>query len=246
MATQNRLVRPLPFSIANQILIFGYNRNSSIVYEAEYWKEMGLTVTDPGHPIHVMFRAPEKDKTGYIDRELYDISQTNGEVDPLPGIPDKGAACEALLMAAPCKIQYVDHMRSRGSKAMYDAERDIIEVTKGCESFDMVFAALSVEYAHYEYAHLEARQGRKGYQRGRYGWDAFSTAYALGSRFGMDVSQFQFHSFPPSWSEKNATPADIRHELDLVTGCCKRLEGRVMDQWHKIQQSQKGQVMEHA
>lgn len=223
------------YTIANQILIYGYNNNAKLVYDEQTWNSYGINVVDR-NPIYVMEYAPEQSEMKYIPREVFDISQTDGSYPDPFVFTDKGAACENLLLSAPCKVQYVEQMRTKGTKGMYYPEENLIEVTKGCKSFDEIFSVLASEYAHQEFcsnqqAHRKAGKDVspvKGYPRGRYNWDAFSVAYALGARYQMDLSAFPFSVFPSSWTDKKTKPSDIRNELNLIINCCHKMDARIL------------------
>ena len=127
----NTAARTEHFTVANKLLIQGYMQNVQPKYLADEndYLMAGYNV-NPDAAIYVMKNAPEK-KYGYEVRKMYDISATNAEYDE--PVLDKGFVLDALLLNSPCQIEYTD---SLPTKALYNPDKGIIQMTKGFKSFE--------------------------------------------------------------------------------------------------------------
>lgn len=144
------------FSIANQLLIYGFDNRSRLVREESEWKSMGVSVTRPDRAINVL----KKRGSGYEKRVLYDISATNAEPLKMINGRDWGSKCEALITAAPCKIEF-DPFTSN-QRTNYIQREEVIKAGRGFQSFENIFASISQEIAHYYISkEMEARHDRK-------------------------------------------------------------------------------------
>lgn len=131
------------YSIANQLLIYGYNNHARLVRNEDEWKHMGVSVIKPEQQIYIL----KKNETGYETRTVYDISSTNAQQLKLINGRDWGSKCEALIASAPCQIKFNSQL---GNQRMNYIQKDnIITAGKGFVSYENIFASLSQEYAHF-------------------------------------------------------------------------------------------------
>ncbi len=151
------------YTVANQLLIQAYLPYVGVekaldIRDRNAWAELGIYVKADARPIYVMEHDPENKKQ-YKPREVFDISQTNAVYNYSY---DSGFVTEVLLKTAPCRIEYMDDFKVKGTKSIYRADRDVIEVTKGFKNFPEIIASMSEEYAHYFFAKsLEAAREKE-------------------------------------------------------------------------------------
>ena len=144
------------YSIANQLLIYGYDNNARLVREESEWNRMGATVIKPDQAIHVLKRQGE----GYTDRVVYDISATNSQPLQMIDGRDWGSKCEAMTTASPCRLEYDPLTANQRTNFIH--KENVIKVGKGFQSYENIFASLSQEYAHYYISReMEKRHERK-------------------------------------------------------------------------------------
>ena len=149
------------YTIANQILIYGFNSRARLCYDESTWNNMGVTVIKPEEPIHIMEKAGTKE--GYRDRIIYDISATNAAPLQENNSPEPGTMCELLMKAAPCKIEF--NRKQASGMANYNYEQNIITVGKGFKGFEHIFMELSSVYGHYYMAKDDNSKHNENYER---------------------------------------------------------------------------------
>lgn len=195
------------FTVANQLLIQGYCEWMGLeprdVRTAEEWAKNGITVNAGAAPVYVMEYDPKQPKK-YRPKEVYDIQQTNASLTETNY--DKGFLTEAIMLAAPCPLEYRDVLKIKGTKAYYMPDEKKTAVTKGFMDFDEIFSELAKEYAHY-FIHAELGREKNGetnsadaqirgvkpvYPRAVYADAAYGAAYIVCAANKMDTSHFRF------------------------------------------------------
>lgn len=189
-------------TVSNQLLIQSYLMSingrlpADEVKTADKWYAEGINIRNDTPPIYIMEIGG--DKKGYHPKAVYDISQTDAG---LPPVNDKGVVLEQFMKSAPCRIEYTDNFKIKGTKSMYLPAEDVISVTKGFKSFDEIFSSLAMEYMHRSYACEGDDKGKKEntknkgnnvYQRGAYNDSAYAGAYMIATRYGFDTSSYNF------------------------------------------------------
>ena len=214
------------FTVANKLLIQGYMQCIPPVYLADEadWMSSGYTIRQDAIPIYVMEHAPGK-HTGYDVRKMYDITATNAEYE-MP-VYDKSFLLDALMLNAPCNIEYVDKLPA---KALYSPDKDVIQMTKGFKSFEEIFFVLSQEYSHHMLYHQMEKlakgksnepQIKLKYTRGANIFTAFSTAYMLCEKYNMLPGNINIKSLPEGWQYLKAM--DFKHELTNIDDVFKEI-----------------------
>lgn len=209
-------------TVSNQLLIQSYlmsinGRLPVEVKTAEEWNNEGISIKNDTSPIYIMERAGEE--KGYRPKVVYDISQTDAQ---LPPVNDKGIVLEQFMKSAPCRIEYTDNFKIKGTRSMYMPTEDVISVTKGFKSFDEIFSGLAMEYMHRSYACGDVRKGKKEktekannvYQRGAYNDSAYAGAYMIATRYGFDTSSYSFMNTMERL--KGADYKDIKKVLENI------------------------------
>lgn len=149
------------YTIANQMLIFGFNSGARLCYDEATWNSMGISVIKPEEPIHVMQKSNAE--KGYKDRIVYDISSTNAA--PLQDVagPDPGTMCEILMKATPCKIEFTKV--SASGMANYNHDTNKISVGKGFTGFEHIFMEMCRVYGHYYIAKDDEARHKQIYDK---------------------------------------------------------------------------------
>lgn len=218
-------------TVSNQLLIQSYLMSingrlpAAEVKTAEEWNAEGISIQNGTVPIYIMEIGD--DKKSYHPKAVYDVSQTDAYMPPAN---DKGIVLEQFMKNAPCRIEYTDNFKIKGTKAMYIPDEDVISVTKGFKSFDEIFSSLAMEYMHRSYArggvYTENKLNNKVYQRGVYNDSAYAGAYMIASRYGMDTSSYSFSSTIERM--KGADYKDIKKVLENIVSpainYCKSLD----------------------
>ena len=142
------------YTIANQLLIYGFNNQARLVMDERAWDERGVHIIKPFEPIHVM----QKTKEGYKDRVVYDISSTDAVISDYihdyKGV-DQGVKCEALIRSSPCKIEY--SAKTPPGRADYSFREDRVTFNRGFRSLEWVYMELSRVYGHYYLCQNESK-----------------------------------------------------------------------------------------
>ena len=170
-------------SMANKVLVYGYNPNATNVNTKDRWESQGIQVLDESQMIHTLQYAPESE-FGYVDRVMYDVSSTNAEPTQFESFPDAGFFAERLIISAPCPIHFQEQSKPGMPKAIYLEQDNTIHVTKGFKNETEVCHYLLREYGHF---YLKgADRNPNGYSRDEYAVNAHAVSYAICKRYGID------------------------------------------------------------
>ena len=225
------------FTEANKLLIQGFMQNKPPMYLANEsdWKSAGYVIDSNATPVYVMEHAPEK-RYGYVVRKTYDISAVNAEYE-YPSY-DKGFVLDAMLLNAPCNIEYVDNLQT---KAMYNPDKNVIQMTKGFKSFEEIFFTLSQEYTHCTlYQQMETLSRREEnnspiklkYTRGANIFTAFSVAYTLSEKYNMLPGNISIKSLPESWLHMD--PMNFKKELTIIDNVFDSVEKGMSEKLNEL------------
>jgi hypothetical protein len=117
---------------------------------------------------------------------------------------------------SPVAINANDKMPDNTS-AMYLPESKEILVRPGLTGSDL-FKALSQELSH-------AEMSRDGYSRNECAHRAYCSAYIICKRSGVDVSGFNFETFPEHYKDKSAK--DVRNDLSKIRDAANAVTQRM-------------------
>lgn len=227
-------------TIANKILAYGYDPYATDVRTAQDWENLGVNISPEAVGIHTMDFAP-KSAYGYRDRIMYDIRFTGkrntvSEDRNILMTAESGTVSEALIRAAPCRIEYTDLARAGGTKCFFNPESHSIFVTKGFKGFDDINQQLLREYSHYmmdkvdRADYVKAHKDLRGYtyQRAVHGMEAVASSYIILTRYNRQPPDIQNVSV-----RRDTDPAAIRqclNRIDIASrNVIRMLEDRGLD-----------------
>ena len=199
----NTLAKFSSYSLNNQLLIMGYKADATFIKGWQEWQELGITIHQEATPIVII----EPINGAYQTKYMYDVSDVNYEYKPQ--VYDKMQTLEALLTETK-NIEVVDTIKN-GVRAMYIPEKNCIHVRRSNKvSPDVFFTSIAAEMVH-----MHKASGSEGvYKRAPNQVTAKAVAYALGLKYGLDVSDIQLNNLP----EKYMTMSEkvSKKELDKI------------------------------
>lgn len=227
-------------TIANKILVYGYDKEATDVRTADDWMNSGYEISRDAAVIHTMEYSPSSGR-GYSDRIMYDIRFTGkrntvSEDRNILTTAESGTVSEALIRAAPCRIEYTDQARAGGTKCFFNPESQSIFVTKGFKGFDDINQQLLREYSHYmmdkadRADYVKAHKDLRGYtyQRAVHGMEAVASSYIILKRYNRQPPDIQNVSV-----RRDTDPAAIRQSLNRIDiasrNVIRMLEDRNLD-----------------
>ena len=234
------------YSVSNQLLIqsYLYSINGQLprdVRDVQEWNKLGISVMNDTYPIYVMEHDPTHPKS-YKPREVYDISQTNAQgTDSY----DKGFVVEALLLSAPCPIEFAEKIKVKGTRAIYHPDSKKIEVTKGFRSMDEIVSHVSREYAHCCYATETAKNKKDNevfvYPRAVYNDMAYAASFVVSNAYGIDTSLYKFSNVISSIGKFDTN--EIKRELNRVIVAANSIMNNLDKQLDRVYGINKGDVI---
>lgn len=150
-------------TVANKVLVFGYDPNATEVKTAEDWEKQGVQVLYPERVLHNMQFEPGS-RYDYVDRIMYDVTATDRAPEPYQPYPDAGALAERLLLYPPCPVVFLEKSKPGKSKAEYVPDKKVIEVTRGFRDETEVCHYLLREFGHFflkEWEELRIKESTK-------------------------------------------------------------------------------------
>ena len=236
------------YSVNNQILIMMQKPEARMCQSYTGWKEMKRFVKKGEKGIRIMAPAPYKmqqeqdkkddrgnkvlDKDGepvketvevtvnaYKPVSTFDISQTEGEPVPMPGIDELTGAVEGYkdLLAAiqevvPVPISF-EQIES-GAKGFYHLEENRIAIQEGMSEAQTVKTLLH-EASHQALHSREAlEQSGESKSKNQKETEAESVAYVVCQHYGIDTSDYSF-PYVATWSQDKDVP-ELKASLDTI------------------------------
>lgn len=203
----NVLSRFSQYTLNNQLLIMSYKPDAVFIKGIEEWHEMGVRVNDVvERPVYII--EPVKGTHEYAWKTMYDASDT--DYDYRDSVPDKFSALEALLTDREDIIEVVDEIK-QNVRAMYMPDTGKILVKRSSRvSPDEFFTAIAAEMVHAR----TAEKSEGAYNRGANQLTAMATAYALGSKYGIDTGNIRLQNLPERYAKLSAK--DAKGELNKI------------------------------
>ena len=236
------------YSVNNQILIMMQKPDATMCQSFTNWKEVNRFVRKGEKGIRILAPAPYKmqkeqentdasgktilDKDGEPVKETvevtinafkpvstFDISQTDGEPVPTPGVDELTGSVEGYetLLAAikevvpvPISFEQIDS----GAKGFYHLEENRIVVQEGMSEAQTVKTLLheaSHQALHSREA-MDATSEKKS--KNQKETEAESVAYVVCQHYGIDTSEYSF-PYVATWSADKEVP-ELKASLDTI------------------------------
>ena len=243
------------YSVNNQILIMMQKPDATMCQSFTNWKEVNRHVRKGEKGIRILAPAPYKmqkeqekvdasgktvlDKDGEPVKETvevtinafkpvstFDVSQTEGEPIPSPGVDELTGSVEGYetLLAAikevvpvPISFEQIDS----GAKGFYHLEENRIVVQEGMSEAQTVKTLLheaSHQALHSKEAMDSAGEKKSKNQKET---EAESVAYVVCQHYGIDTSDYSF-PYVATWSADKEVP-ELKASLDTIRGTASEL-----------------------
>jgi len=173
--------------------------------------ERGIVLLEPGEEFK---RKDGTTGVSFKTKKVFDISQTSLEDNGNGHKYENRMLLKALIYNSPCKFEIVPELEN-GMYARYEPKDNTVYIKENLKAED-IFRALSQEIS---FAHLH----KSGKDRGSNVFTAYSCAYVICQKYGVDVSNFNFSKLPDDF--KDMENKDIRKELDKVRNIVNEITG---------------------
>ena len=198
------------YSVSNALLIAYQHPGAVKLADFSTWKdedvsvnkgEKAITILEPGSEF-----TREDGTTGFSInvKKVFDVSQTNSDLNIKRRTPDARSAIKALIASSPCEIVMVDELKV--SNARYSTDKNTIYIIRGLEA-DEIFRSLAFEIG-------IAKCAEKGIDRKDGMFPSYCTSYILCERNGFDTGDFNFEKAPERFADSDAK--EIRKTLNSI------------------------------
>ncbi len=188
------------YSVSNALLIAYQHPGAVKLADFSTWKdedvsvnkgEKAITILEPGSEF-----TREDGTTGFSInvKKVFDISQTDSDLNIKRRTPDARSAIKALIASSPCEIVMVDELKV--SNARYSTDKNTIYIVRGLEA-DEIFRSLAFEIGIAKYA-------EKGIDRKDGMFPSYCASYILCERNGFDTGDFNFEKAPERFADSDA------------------------------------------
>lgn len=236
------------YSVNNQILIMMQKPDATMCQSFTNWKEVNRFVRKGEKGIRILAPAPykmqkEQDKTDasgktILDKDgepvketvevtinafkpvsTFDISQTDGEPVPTPGVDELTGSVEGYetlleaikdVVPVPISFEQIDS----GAKGYYHLEENRVVIQKGMSEAQTVKTLLheaSHQALHSREA-MDASSEKKS--KNQKETEAESVAYVVCRHYGIDTSEYSF-PYVATWSADKEVP-ELKASLDTI------------------------------
>lgn len=221
------------YSVNNCILITAQRPNATKLADFPTWQKEGAHV-NKGEKSFVILepngtyeRQDGTKATNYAPKKVFDISQTDAELQPKPTVTrEQRTLLKALITNAPCEFKVSEDMPENYS-ALYKPEEKTVYIRGGMDA-PSIFRALSQELAH-------AYMNRGAYNRSECALVATFTSYILCKRNGVPTDAFQFENTPERY--KKMEVREFRQELNRIRDIANTISAN-MNRALEVQQKQ--------
>lgn len=212
------------YSARNVLLVMAQRPRATQLGEADYWREQGAYVKRSEWKKGILILKPgdeyrrEDGSIGqyFNPKKLYDITQTTARRKVRPELKaDDRSLITALIYHSPVNIIPVDKQQKGSGAAQYISEEKCIKIVKGLDGPTM-YRALAQELAMVEILNYGAVEPE---------FAAYSTAYILCRKYGIETKDYDFTKIPDSYSKME--PQEIGRELESMQKSAKTINSRM-------------------
>lgn len=221
------------YSVGNALLIAAQKPDATKLADYKTWKDAGTQIKWGEAGIVILGPGSEYTKkdgsTGvsYNTKKVYDISQTTSEVKEKKVHRDERLLIKAILQFSPCKVLTDEKdLVPKGQVALYRSEDRAIYVSRELETGEL-FKALSREMS---MAHLD-KGGRGGDHKN---FLAYCVSYMLSSRYGLDVSDYDFSQIPKEFSDQDKKA--VREDLIVMRDILNSLDSEMQRYFDQVKE----------
>lgn len=212
------------YSVVNALLIMAQKPEATRLGNFDYWKnqgcfvksgQIGIAILEPGKEYH---REDGSTGTSYNIKKVFDVSQV--DTRKLQSVPSSSFTerllLQALISKAPVTINGVDELPG-DLGAMSDPETGEISVRRGME-FSDTFRSVAQELC---YAEIERSDNEPTDRH----FSAYSAAYILCKKYGVDTQNFNFDDAPGILEGMNAQ--EVKGELSQIRDTADSIDRRM-------------------
>ena len=165
--------------------------------------ERGIVLLEPGEEFK---REDGSVGVNFKTKKIFDVSQTTVKATPRAEVKyDNRILLKALINDAPCKFEIVSQVED-DARARYNPKENTIYIKENMRAGD-IFRALSQELAH---AHLDTGDTT----RSDNAYMAYSIAYVLCTKYGIETSDFTFNKIPERFADYDTKA--MRKEMNMI------------------------------
>jgi hypothetical protein len=237
------------YSAVNTLLILAQKPEAMRLGDFDYWKNQGGFIKQGQSGISILEPGKEYEREDgsigvfYNTKKVFDISQVDTrkiKVTPAPKFTER-QLLQALILKSTAKITGVDELPEylpddkRGENgSARDPQTGEIFIRKGME-FSDTFSAIMLELAY-----AEVLNGAKEAAKLRF--TAYSAAYILCKKYGVDVRNFRFDEAPATFAMiPEINPQIMKHELSIIRDAADTISGRMARQLETISKAARAQ-----
>ena len=226
------------YSAVNTLLLMAQMPEATRIADFDTWKNKGgyvktgetaISILEP----HEYTKEDGAPGTGYNIKKVFDISQVDTRrIKPSPAQPTytDRQLLQALISKAPMKISGVENL-SGNLGAYTDPDTGEVFVRKGMEFADS-FRSVAQELC---YAEVQ----RDGNNTADPSFTAYSAAYILCKKYGVESKDFDFETAPGMFRGFEAK--DIKQELSAIRDAADSISGRMVTHLDAVSRAVKSQ-----
>ena len=165
--------------------------------------ERGIVLLEPGEEYT---RDDGSTGVNFKTKKMFDVSQTTVKANSRAEVKyDNRVLLKALIHDAPCKFELVDRVEDNRN-AYYNPADNTIYIKENMRAGD-IFRAVTQELAH---AHLDTEDTT----RSDNAYMAYSIAYVLCTKYGIETSDFTFNKIPERFADYDTKA--MRKEMNMI------------------------------
>lgn len=223
------------YSVGNALLITSQMANATQLKEFDDWKELGafvkknaigITILEPGET----YTRPDGSKgMTYNAKKMFDVSQTNYQIQNKKINYDDKVKLIALLKDSPVEIRAIDNIEEVDNKIAYwNNKENVIYVKRGEESQD-VFKEVAREMARFCFDAKENEQFEN--------FKSDCVAYMLCKKHKIDVQDFNIESIPNEFATMDF--GQVRKNLSSIRNVTEDINTRMNQYYESVMRNTK-------
>jgi len=226
------------YSAVNALLIMAQMPEATRLGDFDHWKGQGGYIKSGQTAIDILepHEYTKEDGTpgiGYNVKKVFDLSQVDTrkmKPAPMPPTRTERQLLQALISKAPMKISGIENL-SGDLGAYTDRDTGEIFVRKGMEFAD-TFRSVAQELC---YAEVERGGGNTADPM----FTAYSAAYILCKKYGVDTKSFDFKAAPEMF--RGFEPKDVKQELSVIRKAADNITERMAKQFDAVSKAARNQ-----
>lgn len=226
------------YSVGNCFLILKQKPDAVHFKDRKSWEEINVKIMQKAKGILILEpnKSEESNKTYYNPKWVYDITQTDAEIQDNKISYEDKELLNAFLYNCYATKKGVDKLPDNSMGTKYDEKNNVLYISKKMgKDTTFLFQSLSQELANIEMRNEEKTDFKE--------FKSYCISYMMCKKFGIDTSNYDFKRLPDELRLQNSGK-EIRVQIESIREKYETINSRIAEYFENRERANKQRAQE--